>query len=451
MAIFNVTNAAQLQSALSSAVGGDRIILASGNYGSVSISGRNYASNVTIQAASNANPAHFDGLVINASKNITIAGLDVGRALAANQPTYTTLNAVYSSTNIKMTGVTFHGSMDNDPSNDGLGLQVTGTNGFQITNSKFTELYRGIAIQQSSNVNIQSNDFRVIRSDGVVGASTDGITIDKNYFTDFRPVLPDHSDAIQFWNTGQTKGSSNITIKNNVLFQPTFSGVEGTGVQGIFISDPLSYGYKNVLIQNNLLYSNGAYNGLTVVGGTNVQIIGNSTLSQTTDDKQFWIRLQDNEAVQLRGNVTENIMLNNNTHLQDIGNINLAESPSLRSLIPNSNSPSNYTQLLMTGNGYQSALPAAKAYVSDAVGSSIGNMFSKVQGTSFAGVALEDNSTTSASTLDLSNLKTALALAAPVAVASTPAPVAIEPVHFTAPVSTVFVPTAHYDHFVAMP
>lgn len=445
MAMFNVTNSTQLQQALASAAGGDRIILASGNYGSVSISGRNYASNVTIQAASNANPAHFDGLVINASKNITIAGLDIGRTLGVNEPTYTTLNAVYSSTNIKMTGVNFHGSLDNDPGNDGVGLQLTGVNGFQITNSKFSELYRGIAVQQSANVNIQSNDFRVIRSDGLVVAATDGITIDKNYFTDFRPVLPDHADAIQFWNTGQSKGSSNITIKNNVQFQPTFSGVEGTGVQGIFISDPLSYGYKNVLIQNNLLYSNGAYNGLTVVGGTGVQILGNTVVSQSTDDKQFWIRLEENNGVQLRGNVTENILYNANTNVQDLGNINLANTPGLRSLLPNTNTPSSYADLITANNGYQTLATMPKAHVSDAVGSSIGSMFAKANGTSFANIALETKST-DATTIDLSNLKNALATT-PVAVA---APAPIEPVHVSAPISSLFVPTAHYDHFVVM-
>jgi hypothetical protein len=42
MSIYNVTNATQLQSALSKAVGGDRIVLAAGNYGNVNINNRNY-------------------------------------------------------------------------------------------------------------------------------------------------------------------------------------------------------------------------------------------------------------------------------------------------------------------------------------------------------------------------------------------------------------------------
>ncbi|MBA2920985.1 hypothetical protein GON01_15475, partial [Sphingomonas sp. MAH-20] len=208
--------------------------------------------------------AHFDGLTITGSKNVSLVGLDLGRALNAGEAYYTQLNAISGSTNISLDRVTIHGSQDGDPTNDGMGLMLRNNAGFSITNSTFTDLHRGIVAQSSTNTTIQDNSITRIQSDGIISIANDGLSIQGNHLGDFRPVLGDHADAIQFWNTGQTKGQSNITIKDNVIFQTYFSGVEGTGIQGIFISDPLSYGYQNVLIQNNAIYANDAYHGIFV-------------------------------------------------------------------------------------------------------------------------------------------------------------------------------------------
>ncbi len=409
MATFNVSSAATLQSALSSAKGGDKIVLAAGDYGQVYIQNKNYASAVTITTSAS-NPAHLDGLYINGSKNISVSGLDLGRALTTGQAEWTQLNYVYSSSNIKFDNVTFHGSKDNDPTNDGVGLQLTGVTGFSMTNSHFTELYRGLAVQQSSNLTVKDNDFKIIRSDGIVAAAVDGISIDSNYFTDFRPIIPDHSDFVQFWNLGQTKGSTNITIKNNVMFQPEFSGVEGTGTQGIWISDPLEYGYKNVLIQNNLIYSNGAYNGLSVNGGDGVQILGNTVISQSTDNKDFWIRMDGTTNVAVRDNVTDNIVLANMGTIIQSGNVNLSQTPSLRSLFAHLNDPAGAADLLLPSSGFKAVVASPIAPVSHAIGNGLGSLLSGVTGNSLSSkVALSDV------LQDSTSAKTALFAATPVA------------------------------------
>ena len=306
MAIINVTNAAQLQTALSAAVGGDTIMLAAGNYGNVSIYNRNYATNVTLQASSWSNRAHMDGLFVSKSSNLTFKGLDLGRALNAGESKeFTQLNWIRDSSNIRLNGVQIHGSRDNDPTNDGVGLVVSAVTGFRADYSNFSELFRGIFVQASTNTNLISNSFKTIRSDGILAAGDNGMMIDGNSMTDFRPIAGDHADGIQFWNTGQTIGSSNVTIRNNVIAPGATSGEGVGGVQGIFVWDPGTLGYKNFNIQNNLIYSHSAWNGLTVNGLHGGQITGNTLISQSGDPEYLWIRAENSSSLTLKGNVAE--------------------------------------------------------------------------------------------------------------------------------------------------
>lgn len=356
MAVYNVTNAAGLQSALSIAIGGDRIALAPGDYGSVTIQDRNYLSAVTIQASSLTDRAHLDGLFITRSSNLTISGLDLGRGLNEGEAAKTTLlNTVRNSTNIRFSGVEIHGSEDGDPSNDGYGLLVSGTSGFRIDNSSFSDLFRGISIEKSSNATVHSNAFDTIRSDGMTVASTNTILIDRNSFTNFRPIAGDHSDAIQFWNTGQTVGSSNITIRNNVIAP----GSDEYVTQGIWVSDPGTLGYQNVKIINNLVYTHGAYHGISVFGATSLQVANNSVLSQTTDSKKAWIQLNNSNSVSLTGNVADTITLNNVSKLTQSNNKNLTAEPTFRDMIGDVNAPATLLDLIVPGVGFQAPLASA--------------------------------------------------------------------------------------------
>lgn len=356
MATFNVTTASQLYSALGSAVGGDRIVLAPGNYGNINIYNRNYASGVTLQTGSWTNRAHFDGLNISKSSNLTISGIDLGRGLLPGEEgRLTHLTTVKDSANIKFNAVQFHGLVDNDPTYDGQGLTATRVTGLRIEHSTFTDLLRGVNLQQSKDVILLSNTFDTIRSDGVTVASTNGLLIDRNSFTDIRPAFQDHADAIQFWNTGQTYGSSNVTIRNNVIAP----GGDDYAVQGIFISDPGTYGYQNFKIINNLIYSHGAYHGITVTGATGLQVANNTLLSQTTDTKKMWIQLNNSSGVSLTGNVADLVTLNNVTKLTQSNNRDLARDPSFRDVIGDVNDPDTLMDLIVPGVGFQAPLASA--------------------------------------------------------------------------------------------
>lgn len=384
MTVYSVSNASELQAAMASVIGGDRVVLASGDYGNLQIINKNYASNVTIEAAAGASPAHLDGLFVQNVTNLTVKGLDLGRALNPGEPDYTQLNYIRNSSNIKLDGITVHGSYDNEPANDGFGIVVTGVTNIQVVNSHFEELYRGMNFRQCENVFVEGNDIVRMRSDGFVVSATDNITFDGNHFSEFMPQLPDHADFIQFWNIGETRGSNNITIKNNEMMQEYFSGVSQTGVQGIWISDPEEYGYKNVLIQNNILWSNDAYNGISVIGGDGVQILGNTVVSKATDVEQFWIRMEYTNNLVIEGNVTDNIITKNVTNYFQHNNINFGVEPGLRGLIGNLETPASASELLVDGVGYHAFVTPAPGAVSSAMSSGLKDLLSAASGTSLS-------------------------------------------------------------------
>lgn len=348
MTTFNVTNNTQLQSALTSARGGDTIVLAAGNYGKSYISNRDYSSTVTIKSATPLK-AHFDYLQVSGSSNLRLEGLDVGHKLSATESQSTHYARVTNSDHIKMVGMAFHGSLDNNPANDGIGLNVTGTTHFQLTGSSFRDLYRGAFIQQASDVTVASNSFQMIRTDGLNFGAVNGAVIDKNTFTNFHPAVGDHADAIQFWLVNQPYGSSNISITNNVIMQGT-----GTGVQGIFMSDPMSYGYKNVLIQNNLVYGNDQYHGIYLNGVNGAQVIGNTLLSASNDSKRMWINLYKGSNFVVKDNLADSIEVKSGaTGVTMSHNANLMYDGGMRSQIPDLNSPTSAKDLIISNYGYQ--------------------------------------------------------------------------------------------------
>jgi hypothetical protein len=376
MAVYNVATTAELTSVLSKLTGGDTVLLAPGNYGNLSFYQKNYASTVTFAAASNTGTVHFDGLNVSSSSNLTFKGLDLGRALAAGEPDYTKLNTVQNSSNVKLINVSIHGSLDGNAANDGMGLYVTDSQNVDVLNASFNELYRGILVQRTTNMTLGSSRFEGIRSDGANFTGNDKVTVRGNVFKDFNRFGDDHADAIQFWNTGQTKGQSDIVIKDNVFLQQQ----AGKGAQGIFIYDNEPHKFTNVLIQNNLMYGNDDYNGITVNNGVNVQVIGNTVLSSGLDPKNFWIRLEKSQNVTVKNNVTDNLLLNADlVGLINENNLLLINNAAARARFLDLDTPSGVTDLIISGQGFQ--LPDRGA-VAKVLGSSLLGAISQGKGLS---------------------------------------------------------------------
>jgi hypothetical protein len=213
-----------------------------------------------------------------------------------------------------------HGSLDGNPLNDGSGMQVSASKQISITNSEFQEGFRGLAILQTKDVRVIGNRFHTLRSDGVDLAQVNDVLIDSNHFTDFYKQPGDHPDGIQFWTSNTTAPSTDIIVQNNQIVQRG-----GAPMQGIFFRDELgTFPFERVRIINNLVYQAIMPNGITVMGGRDIIVTGNSTLSPPGDKVSVWIRLENVERATMTSNVADRyVQRGNNREIRQQDNIAL--------------------------------------------------------------------------------------------------------------------------------
>lgn len=349
MTAFTVASQTQLDSALTQIKGGDTIQLAAGVY-SLTMASKAFTSNVTITSLDAANPARLSWLKLTDTSNVTFKNLEVGRALGSTETTDAVLAKVTNGGNITFDTVHFHGSLDNDPKNDGTGINFGAVNGLTVINSEFEQLGRGATFGACRNVVVSNNSFHDIRSDGIDFAAMSNVLIDGNSFTNFYPTSTDHPDAIQFWTANTTWSSTDIVIRNNVILQGN-----GSGMQGIFLRDDVGgLPYQRVTIENNLIYERNMSNGITVMGGgIDVTITGNTVLSPSGDGIPVWIRAENIQGGTITKNLTDQFYLGTNTNLTVTDNLLTSQSGLSSSLLSLSNlSTMDASKLLVSGYGY---------------------------------------------------------------------------------------------------
>src|SRR6185437_8891671 len=254
MATFNVSTAAQLSAALASAHAGDTILLASGTYSGLVLKNVHFSSAVTITSADLAHPATITDLIVNSCSGLTFSNLEVDESSS----TVTNPFQILSSSNIQLSHLWIHGSLDNNPSDDPAGLFIRNSDHITVSGCEFEQLWHGAGFLDSNYLQFTRNSFHDIRSDGIRGGGSSFVTISDNSFTDFFPnfAAGDHPDAIQFWTTNTTASAHDITITDNVISRGT-----GAAVQGIFLRDQVgNLPYENVSITGNMLVGT-AFNG----------------------------------------------------------------------------------------------------------------------------------------------------------------------------------------------
>ena len=323
MATYNVSNASQLATALAGAQGGDRIVLAAGNYGDLKLTNRSYSSAVEIVSADPANPAEFRTVTLTSVNNLSFKSVEIGYALAPGEPDwakYANLNKV---SNITFDSVHFRGSLDGNSANDGNGLSILDSSKIKVINSEFEQLGRGLAIGSSTDLEIRNNRFHDLRSDGADFSDVQRVVIAGNHFTNFNPVGLDHPDAIQFWTYGTARPSSDIVIYDNIVLQGA-----GRGLQGIFLKDEVgTLPYERVQIYNNLVYVNDGLNGITIQGGKGAVIQNNTVVSQRGDAYSHYIRMENVNGLILKDNVSDTIINDRNSNVRLIDNVRFDQSP----------------------------------------------------------------------------------------------------------------------------
>jgi Ca2+-binding RTX toxin-like protein len=303
--IINIASAKELAHALSRADGGETFLLAPGDYGAVKLDELEFDRTVTIRSADPLNMARLTGLDIRGSENIRIVGLSIGRAMTPREQDHGRIVSVRDSEDIEFEGLRIHGSLDGDPRNDGYGIYVGDSERVSVRGSTFTELARGAVFSDSSNLVLEGNSFDTLRTDGLNFAEVTDVLIKDNRFTNFFPKRDDHSDAIQFFTHGTKRASFDITITGNQIFVG-----HGEGPQGIFLHDETRrMPFKNVTIDNNLVYGADLYHGIAVLGGEQVSITNNTVVSRTDDGRNHWINIDRVAGATISKNVADVVLI----------------------------------------------------------------------------------------------------------------------------------------------
>ncbi len=352
MATYRVSNQAQLDAVIMKVKGGDSVLMLSGNYTSLSLVNKAFTSAVTFVSESATAPANIAFAKAYNSSNVVFKNLSIGRALnPAVDKEWTNIAQVEYSTNVTFDGVKFS-STGADASYLGRGLFVRGGSNVTVQNSDFSHLAVGMTTMSMSGINILSNKFHDVRIDGVELTAVAGGKIDANDFRDFRSSPTAHPDAIQVWTSGTGKPTTDLLISNNVILPGT-----GGGGQGIFIQDEVGNApHQRITIRNNLVLDAGNYyNGITVRGGKDIVVEGNTSISPTTDTKNFWIRLDNVQGAVVKNNLADQLVQNNTTNITQSGNIflNLQKSFATKISGINSGSLATVSSLIVPGVGYQ--------------------------------------------------------------------------------------------------
>ena len=294
MAVIHVSDTEGLLAALKTAAGGDSIVLADGDYGSLNLKGRYgpnvlpYDSPVTITSATPGG-ARFDTVTIRDAQNLTF-----------DQVTMTGEFRASFSSNIAVTNSTGHALYFRDVA----GATITGNH---VSEGKYT-----LNLFSVSDFTITDNVFERAGADLIqISRNSYNGLIENNVLWDTVAATPDiHPDLIQIYGyDGMTP--HDIIIRGNYLYDDPATGP--VIAQGIFLSGPQETGFRNILIEDNLV-SVRSPNTIYIDGGQeNVVIRANSLIAGPEVFKGGVIRLTlkngfDNSGVTVEGNLASSIL-----------------------------------------------------------------------------------------------------------------------------------------------
>ena len=289
---ITVANAAELNQALASATGGETILLSAGSYGKLSLSGTQFASNVTIKSADANAMADFSEVRVDQASNITFDSVMFDYNFSSGDYHFQSAVKVSNSTNVTFKDSIFDGDVASgtgtsvDGKGYGTGLSISGSSNIDITGTEFSKWWKGVITTNSDGIDITGNNIHSIRSDGLVFDNVDNILVEKNYIHDFGGAVGglDHRDMIQVQRANGS-GSDNITIRDNVFDMGSgdYTQTIWMGGDGKNINDP-NVIHHNVVIENNVIY-NAHFHGVSIYGVDGLNLTKNTILH--VDDKSL--------------------------------------------------------------------------------------------------------------------------------------------------------------------
>jgi Ca2+-binding RTX toxin-like protein len=314
MSVVAVSDGAGLAAALKSAQPGDVIALASGRYDDVTLSRLDFSGpGITITSQDAGAPAEISGLNVQHSSGVTFRGL----TLVSDPDDGAITTLVSSSERIAFDQIHFHGSLNEDPTDDTGGIQVRNSADVSITHSTFEQLYWAISHLDDTGLTISDNEFHDLRMDGIRGGGSSFVTIARNTFRDFYIKTDDHGDVIQFWTRNALSAAHDILIEDNIF-------IRGNGyyVQGICLrEEDGGLPYERVIIRGNLL-AGSTYNAITVGHASDVTLEDN--VVQAFTDRKSYITLSKIDGATVSGNSSMLINVKESTGVVETGTVKLA-------------------------------------------------------------------------------------------------------------------------------
>jgi hypothetical protein len=275
-----VSNASELLTALASASGGDTIVLRSGSYGALDLKGVSYASDVTLKSQS-ALGAKFTSVKLTDADHLVFDGVAVAGEF----------RAVDGSFAVKLLNSDVNG-----------GAYFKNAWSLVVENNDISGSMNALTMNDVCYVQVRGNTIHDAQSDllRVTGDSYD-IRIENNHLLDVAAVKGDHPDIMQFFAyNGETP--HDVVIRGNVLYDDPATGA--TPAQGIFLSAPAADGFRNFLIEDNLV-NVGSVNSIYVNGGTHNVVVRDNVLPVWSDGTGGTIRLVDKDGVSNAGVTVE--------------------------------------------------------------------------------------------------------------------------------------------------
>lgn len=279
MATFNVANTTELTTALSSAVGGDTILLATGNYGSYTITNTATATPLVIKSADALNPAIFYNITLNGATWITVEDVSLISDNPSTMPlTLGQFEIIGQSSNITIRRA--YCKIYDNSSGYQYGRNVTVDPDCTTITVEDCELIGGrqaVVAVRMTGLTLRHNEATDAR-EGFNFPGCFNVLIENNYLHDFRlhPELGDHADMIQCWAVvgGAPYPAENVQIIDNVLdigsgsfTQSMFNDLGGGGQPNVYknwtyarnhIRNCQTHGittsaHDNLLIEDNII------------------------------------------------------------------------------------------------------------------------------------------------------------------------------------------------------
>lgn len=293
----SVSDAKDLKAAFARAEDGDRIALAPGSYGSVTLSGRSFATGLILVSADPTRPAVLEALQLDKVGGVTVSGIEIrGTALP---PTGSGWRILVSGSHdvilagLRVTGHIPSASEGSSPDAAKLvktapivgyghdtGLRVADSRNITVEQSEFSDLRIAIGLSRNEQVRLNRLDIHDVR-EGIDMHDVRGVLVERSHFHAFKPWKPgngadDHPDMIQYWAANSRFGVHDLTIRNNVFQQPENLRQTQT-IYGSMRRAPAGVTASNFTITGNLIV-NGHINAISLHGVNGVLVADNVLL-----------------------------------------------------------------------------------------------------------------------------------------------------------------------------